>query len=345
MVELGLNDRYRVARLQTLVLSPAYTSEAYEWRMGDSVVGRAHDYVFCQPKSGTYDLELRLLDSLNPLLHPMQIEVIEEPIAYSPYLNRVYEYCPAPGQFVGEMPTYEAGDNEPTMLQKAQCIAGEKGTLISLGGFGGYVTFGFDHAVWNELGQRDFQILGNAYYAIGSDTYGSSEPGIVMVSIDRNNNALPDDEWYELAGSEYHATTTLHHYQITYRKEGDQIVWDDNQGSHDTIRQNAFHSQDYFPLWKGVTSLTFEGTLLASQTQLEGTTYRQRILDFGYADNRPNQDTIGTSFDISWAVNDQGEQVFLPCINFVRVYTGVNEVCGWAGELSTEVAGAKDLHL
>ena len=39
-----------------------------------------------------------------------------------------------------------------------------------------------------------------------------------MVSIDRNNNGIPDDEWYELAGSEYHKPTTRHNAKITYHR-------------------------------------------------------------------------------------------------------------------------------
>jgi hypothetical protein len=62
-------------------------------------------------------------------------------------------------------------------------------------------------------------------------------------------------------------------------------------------------------------------------------------------DNKPNSDTIGTSFDISWAVDPNGEPVSLPTIDFVRVYTAVDEVLNQTGELSTEVSGAIDLHI
>ncbi|CUQ14422.1 Uncharacterised protein [Segatella copri] len=32
-------------------------------------------------------------------------------------------------------------------------------------------------------------------------------------------------------------------------------------------------------------------------------------------------------------------------IDFVRVYSAQNQMCGWLGETSTEVSGAEDLHL
>lgn len=37
--------------------------------------------------------------------------------------------------------------------------------MISLGSYGGYVIFGFDHTVINVQGQKDFRVLGNAFYS------------------------------------------------------------------------------------------------------------------------------------------------------------------------------------
>lgn len=51
------------------------------------------------------------------------------------------------------------------------------------------------------------------------------------------------------------------------------------------------------------------------------------------------------SFDISWAVDSEGNYVHLPAIDFVRVMTGVNQYCGWIGETSTEISGARDLNI
>ena len=71
----------------------------------------------------------------------------------------------------------------------------------------------------------------------------------------------------------------------------------------------------------------------------------QRILDYGYADNKPNTDIEGSSFDISWAVNATGQSVNLPSIDFVRVYNAVDDRSEATGEVSTEVSGAVDLHI
>jgi hypothetical protein len=73
---------------------------------------------------------------------------------------------------------------------------------------------GFDHSVENS-GVYDLWIPGNAF----GDALGSwSEPGIVWVNQDENDNGKPDDTWYELKGSETGKTGTIQRYSITHRK-------------------------------------------------------------------------------------------------------------------------------
>ena len=71
----------------------------------------------------------------------------------------------------------------------------------------------------------------------------------------------------------------------------------------------------------------------------------QKILDYGYVDNKPNKDKEGTSFDLSWAVDANGNAVSLKTIDFVRVYTAIDEINNPTGEISTEITGAIDLHI
>lgn len=258
-------------------------------------------------------------------------DTVPEPPKKSPYITRVYEYLPAMGQFVNELPKYEEGDDAERMCRKCeQAIANNAGGMISLGGWGGYVTFGFDHAVENKAG-KDLQILGNAFYMAGSTEYGSSEPGIVLVSRDENGNGWPDDTWYELKGCLYDDPQTQHHVSRTYTRESDTV-------------QNTFHQHPYYPEWIKTDEYTLTGALLPPQSVVISGQNIQRILDFGYVDNKPNSDIEGTSFDISWAVDADGHPVSLSTIDFVRVYNAVAEILETTGELSTEVAGAIDLH-
>ena len=138
---------------------------------------------------------------------------MHEEIEYSPYISKVYEYRPAPGQFVNLMPEYLEGETEEDIRKKVEeNISGTNDEMISLGSYGGYVIFGFDHTVINVQGQKDFRVLGNAFYSdlpeFEDKKGGSCEPGIVEVSFDMNQNGLPDDEWYELAGIFHHLPET-----------------------------------------------------------------------------------------------------------------------------------------
>lgn len=292
---------------------------------------------------------------------------------HSPYINKVYEYRPAPGQFVNQLPEYEEGDDANDMRLKAEdCIANHEQVIISLGGWGGYVVFGFDHMIPNFKGDYDFKILGNSFYSASNPNSdaprgGSAEPGVVMVSYDANGNGRPDDPWYELAGSEHSNPATKGNYSITYHRtpaghsptpdrdypyltDTTYIRWTDNQGDHGYMAQNSYNTQPYYPQWIDSDSLTFSGTRLRDNGVDESGLRQYYVLycfDWGYADNQPNrvEDEHASEFKIDWAVDASGNHVELPGINFVKVYTGVHQQNGWLGEASTEIMDAWDLHM
>lgn len=372
MVNLGVDDVYYVYRMQKLDLHPALTGDEYRWYLvgadgSESLVSDERDYIFLGADEGSYRLRFEIIDPETPYSFDFTVNVVHEEIEYSPYISRVYEYRPAPGQFVNEMPLYEEGDSYADMLKKAEeSISGTNDIMISLGGYGGYVTFGFDHTVINVPGEYDFRIWGNAFYELLQPDRkgGSAEPGIVCVSYDVNCNGIPDDPWYELAGSEYYKPGTGHGYTITYSRpdpshtpvEDDDgyledlvyIPWRDSRGDSGYIAKNIFHPQSYYPLWIDDDELTFTGSILApngTDTSGTGRYYVLYAYDYGYVDNHPNDYADLNSFDISRAVDDKGNPVDLPGVDFIRVYTGVNQYCGWLGETSTEISRARDLHI
>ena len=376
MVSLGVNDEYAIQRMRILHLHPEYPGDGYEWSMidsngCDSVISTERDLFFVKKETGVYRLKLHIIDETNPYIHNFSVTVWNEEVAYDRYITNVYEYCPAPGQFVNLLPEYKEGDTEVSMIKKVEeCISGKNDVLISLGGYGGYVTFGFDHAVVNVPGEVDFKILGNSFYAAANpnpdapESGGSAEPGIVMVSIDKNGNGLPDDEWYELAGSEYYKHETAHNYSVTYYRTSDDhkptpkpdspitdttyIPWIANDGTTGYIEKNSYHRQEYFPQWITSNELTFTGTRLAHNAIDEsgvGNYYVLYAYDWGYADNHPNEVEDKSCFNIDWAVDKNGNPVRLDGVDFIRVFTGVNQSCGWLGETSTEICRAEDLHI
>lgn len=278
-------------------------------------------------------------------------------LAVSPWLAFVFDYSPAPGQFVNEIPEIAPDATKQEVLQAvADQITGARTPgLITLGAFGGSVTVGFDHPVVNVAGMADFAVYGNA-------VSNGAEPGIVMVSQDKNGNGLPDDEWYELVGSLEEDPETRFDYTITYSKprdgkeavkhpswkfvsDAEYIPWRDSEGTEGYVMKISSHTQSYWPEWSDAEELTFTGTRLpdlGTCTIEAGTMWTATAPEWGYVDARPNKDEIW--FDISHAVDADRKPVSLPQIDFIKIYTGVNEYRGWLGEASTEIAGAEDLH-
>lgn len=287
---------------------------------------------------------------------------------------QVLEYHPAPGQFVNTLPSADENTTQEEVNQRCEEQLNRYGPLVHLGTFGGYITVKFDHAIENKPGS-DFLVLGNGFYAnadpiYGKETIGGSiEPGIVYVGVGKN---LEEAKWYELAGSEYY-TSEIHDFQITYYKptaeSGDhtqfsssydkyikwECSWTDKNGEHRDSTgyhmKNVSHKQTYWPIWEGKDELTFKGGKLpnnAIDTSGKGTywvQYRYTKDAYGYADACPATDSLYSSFDINWAVDDEGNQVVLDHIDFIRVKTGIFQYCGWLGETSTEVSSVVDLHL
>ncbi|MEY8684899.1 YncE family protein [Bacteroides sp. AN502(2024)] len=274
-------------------------------------------------------------------------EATENSLAFA---NKVWEYRPAPGQFINTSTSaYENGFTTAQVLDRATEKLKKK-SVISLGGFGGTITVGFPQPIPNIEGEYDFKIWGNATYNKNTGTGalgGSAEPGIVLVSKDINNNGMPDDEWYELAGSEYGKDTEIRNYEITYYRpqpvNGD-VRWKDNLGKEGFVKRNTFHQQDsYYPNWIEENEITFHGTRLKDNAVEEDNVWVGYCYPWGYADNHPNK-TGYCQFKIDWAVDPNGQPVLLDKIDFVRIYTAVNQDTGWTGEISTEVVTVENLH-
>ena len=278
---------------------------------------------------------------------------------------KVVEFHQAPGQFVNELPEADEETTQEEVCRNAQMSLAQR-SLISLGAYGGYITVKFDEPIKNLRGS-DFLVLGNGFYAasdpvFGDETIGGSiEPGIVSVGV---GDSPESAQWYELAGSEYFSSE-IHDFSITYYKPSDerqsdnyirwQCTWTDKDGtprdSSGWHPKNSFHQQSYWPLYENKDELTFTGGRLpnnAIDQSGNGTywvQYRYSADSYGYADACSAKDSLGSSFDIDWAVDKQGLPVNLDHIDFVRVSTGIFQYCGWLGETSTEVIGFANLHL
>ncbi len=296
---------------------------------------------------------------------------------FSAYITKVLDYMPAPGQFTNLLPEYEEGDTQEIMNQKVlESIGNGAKSAISLGGYGGYVVVGFDHTIQNIEGLRDFRISGNAYSSEQESTGaegGSCEAGIIMVAYDANKNGVPDDdEWYEIAGSShvdpsqeawYDAAVAAacdvnfySDYQIIYSRPESEpetsdystyISWSDNKGGEGYIPKNSYHTQSYFPQWIDSDELILSASRLPQNgIATDGNPYNTVLyrFEYGYADNYSNSDDE-SAIDIAWAVDTQGNSVELEGVDFIKIYTGVNQLNNWLGECSTEISNVEDLHI
>ena len=377
---------FSMQRFTIMTLNPtisATTEATYSWTITKASsesyalsTTTAKELLFAAAEAGVYELAVTVNDKGSIQTQKVVVTVTKETKEYKSYISKVFEFKPAPGQFVNDLPIANDGDTPERILSRANTyLAKKNGDLVSLGAFGGYVVFGFDHTIVNVKGKRDFRILGNAFWAEANPNPnstmrgGSSEAGVIMVAYDKNKNGLPDDQWYEIEGGGHKMPKTIQHYEITYYRpdpnkipvsggttgtvgfvDMEYILWKDNQGkSGYLVQNNAYnHSLDYWPKWlKDQSSITYKGTRLPDNAVDEsgtGSYFVQYAFLYGYADNAPNNDD-DSGIDINWAVDEKGNKVVLPGIDFVKVYNGLNQQAGWLGETSTEIMGATDLHL
>ena len=313
----------------------------HEWKLDGKVVSTVYNFNFTPVTAGTYVIDYRGFNDAGSFTHQytitVPIPVVETTPNSSKFISKIFEYAPAPGQHI----------NNATLgsPEQAQKLVGSVANMVSLGGFGGYIVFGFDHSVVNQTG-ADLAIYGNPF----GPPYAFAEPGIVMVSQDKNGNGKADDEWFELAGSEYEKTTTIKNYEITYTnpKSAANVAWTDNQGNSGFVNNSAKRI-NFYPLFaSNQDKITFKGTLLPSTLNTAGIV-TNAAFDWGYADSFSTGDDYKTklynSFDISWAVDATGKKVTLNTVDFIKVYTAQNVNASILGEISTDVKGATDLNI
>ena len=171
---------------------------------------------------------------------------------------------------------------------------------------------------------------------------------------------MPDDEWYELKGSEAGKDETIRNFKVTYyRPEGKKmdVQWISSDGRNGWVDYlSAYHTQDYYyPAWITENSYTLTGTCLASRNIQDSQTgyWDNQAYDWGYVDNFGNDQIEGGStvdgsgqrigFKISNAIHADGTEANLQYIDFIKVQCGVLAKSGWLGEVSTEVFSFEDL--
>lgn len=350
------------------VLTEYISTPEYTWEVnGVTADCDSRIFSFTPDKAGRYDVRVKATDKSSGISAEAEITVV----AYnsqgairpagagsSRYSDKVYEFLPGPGQFIGLTGAsggYTGNETTPQLANEFAEKRLKNKLFLSLGAFGGYIVVGFDHSLKPGAAEYDFAIGGNAF----ND---SSEPGIVWVMQDTNGNGLPDDEWFELRGSETGSPSTLQNYSVTYYRPGGNgmnVKWVDSEGNSGFVDYlSKYHGQpSYYPSWVTESSYTLRGTRLAPNNTHNDVTgfWINHCYGWGYADNYGSDKLTGgdasdganqrTGFKISNAMLPDGTAVSLSHIDFIKVQTAVNTKSGQLGESSSEVFFFQDLSL
>lgn len=217
---------------------------------------------------------------------------------YTP--DRVVEYKPAQGQYVF--------DNTPinTPLRARTSYA----DFLSLGSFGGYVTFEYDDPITNDPTHPygvDFIIYGNAFKGGAAN-----EPGGVQVSSD-------GVRWYDLAGS--------NHYELEMLKGQTAALKDGTRTTSLKLLSDTFYPKVYFG-YADVSSCSIYANADPAYYPEAKPTNPYNNADF---------QNIGDGFDLSWAVDGSGKPVKVDSVKYIRVQNIMDEYSASLGENSTEI--------
>ena len=293
-------------------------------------------------------------------------------VAESPFATRVIDYAPAPGQFVNDL-----NFNDPARALGPPVGGGtsqpNNESIVTLGGFGGSITLGFDQTVLDDPRNRfglDAIVFGNAYWVGGNRDRHWAECATIEISLDANVNGLADDPWYLIPGSH------IANAQVTPT----EVVWDDDvndatyppsvsswlpTGASGEWTTSAYElpASVFGPIvvvnpaaGTGAEAIfgyaEYSPTLVLGDLDGDGAVDDPLLLpeEFYTAPDDPFASGItpgsggGDGFDIVWAIDaSSGEPAGLPGFDFIRITTAVNSVSPVIGEHSAEIDAVSDV--
>lgn len=364
-IAIKLASDFAVARYNVITIDPEVVignsngvAPQYKWTIKvtgkdgvvkDSVISDNRTLQFIAPKANDYAVEFTVTAGNLVERASTKVKVSETGIAYNSKAWMLVDYLPAPG----------VGNDGLSFTAKSEVITKIQSDLtngdpIHLGTFGGYIITRFDHTVINAYGKRDFTVQMSSNSASGKYS-----PASVYVAYDANKNGVADEnEWYEIAGSEYHKATTVKNHEVVYYKPDPNksaltgtadwqfdlsyMKWTDNKNITGTITKTTkYRRRNYYPQWLGDT-YTLKGTKVylpvKDVSDGAGTTFNVGTFEWGYGGIKD------PSIDINWAVDNKGNKVQLPGIDFVKVYVSTFTEIGASDLLTGFFEEVRDLN-
>jgi len=255
----------------------------------------------------------------------------------SPFATRVIDYSPADGQFVND-PRYSDPHRALGAPIGGGTLSPDNTKLVTLGGFGGSITLGFDRTIWDHSFHPmglDFIVFGNASWVANLPSIRWAEAAIVEISRDVNHNGIPDDPWYVIPGS--HLTDPKRQ-----RRDGYFILPDDPYAMSPIFNINTDGSEAFWG-YGDMNSVLILGDLDGDNI-VDNPLLRPE--EFYTMPDDPRREGVtpgsggGDAFDIAWAVDEvTGQPAHLGGFDFIRITTAVDAQNGQFGEVSAEIGG------
>lgn len=235
------------------------------------------------------------------------------------------------------------------------------GSHVSLGNFGGYITYYYKDALTNNPNNKygiDFYVYGNANKDTSTATKTSFfEPAQAWVSENGT-------DWYALAGSAHYDDGVDWDYSVTYSKRDDgKTSWTDSRGNSNTTGTYAgVYPSDtayYMNNFAASDSMTLSGVMLPAgngEAAVYGEASDAYPVKWGYADcfvnseigadanpylDNSNFDLPSSGFDLEWAVDKDGVPVDVSDkeFHYIKLQTVSNIWHSSFGDKSPEIAG------
>jgi PKD repeat protein len=340
-IQISIADHLQVSMSNVLEITPVITGPdrddyQYEWLIEDSVIGKKLNHSFISPLPGTYKLTLRATAGKQTATASRMITVKEEQYVKNAYT--LLEYAPSPAtnhnwSIIGYAESWKYGGEYALpyndFLVKAAEVRKEDFTAaLVIGSWGGSATFKFDHTVANVPGKTDIEL---------SATYSNRDLPAVFVAYDRNKNGIADeDEWYEIKNGDF-GLEDMPEYEMTFthiktetddRRIYTHFTWKDNQEEPAQGEVNINKTFTSAQTTAGVISTRglFPGINMIDFSTKEIALLQGWSNSFSRKGKRITRNLSGApafsqklNIDIGLAVNEKGESIQLPGIDFIKI--------------------------
>ncbi len=301
-------------------------SYVFTWDFGDGRTAAGETVKHAYDEVGEYPVTLTISGEKGTASSsPLPVMIVKN----SPFASSVISFSPAPGQFFND-PQYNDPDKAlGRPYGGTNPYVPDNSSIVSLGGFGGFITLAFDHEVINNPDGPDFIVYGNAMYAPYPIRW--IQPGIVEISRDNVS-------WYLIAGSSLEGSPGSPAYARVekYYAETGQTMSAYKLPS--TLADNI--ADNKYLIW-GYANLSPVLALPSGADPLVFYTTPDNPFNIGIDPGTGG----GDAFDIEWAVDPiTGEKAHLAGFRYIRITTAIDAQHGnGLGEYRTNIDAVADI--